>query len=169
MCFLPQNASKQISERFLLFFAPENKILSCFLLRGMDRNGIPIVSFVFVPRYWIPSIFLFLGMVRNGIPRVCFYFVPQYRIPSIFLFRKIVWNGILEVFCSAEQPEFRRNKPFVSSIPSSAELFLSEIPIPTLTHVQIETQPSLPPTLLKIQSAGTHTHTGPYIDNWWSF
>ncbi len=27
------------------------------------------------------------------------------------------------VFCSTEQPEFCRNKPFVSSIPSSAELF----------------------------------------------
>jgi hypothetical protein len=29
-----------------------------------------------------------------------------------------------EIFCSAEQPEFRRKKPFVPSIPSSAVLFL---------------------------------------------
>jgi len=36
----------------------------------------------------------------------------------------MVQTGILKVFCSPEQPEFRRNKPFVPSIiPSSAEYF----------------------------------------------
>jgi hypothetical protein len=46
-------------------------------------------------------------------------FVPLYGIPSIFLFHRIVRNGLPRVFCSAEQPEFRRNKPIVQSIPSS--------------------------------------------------
>ncbi len=34
------------------------------------------------------------------------------------------YKRILRVFCSAEQSEFRRNKPFVPSIPSSAEKFV---------------------------------------------
>ncbi len=38
-----------------------------------------------------------------------------------------------EIFCSAEQPEFRRKEPFVPCIPSSAELF-SCLKFPTL-HV----------------------------------
>ncbi len=42
------------------------------------------------------------------------------------------WNGIPRVFCSAKQPEFRRNKPIVPSIPTSAEYFLSEIANPSL-------------------------------------
>jgi hypothetical protein len=70
-------------------------------------------------------------MLRKGIPRVCCstewfrmqfrefasIFVPWYRIPSIFLHCGTVRNGIPRVFCSAE---FRRNKPIVPSIPSSA-------------------------------------------------
>jgi hypothetical protein len=48
-------------------------------------------------------------------------FVPWYRIPSIFLLCGTVRNGIPRIFCSAEQPEFRQNKPIVPSIPSSAE------------------------------------------------
>ncbi len=48
-------------------------------------------------------------------------FVPRYRIPSFFLLCGMIRNGIPRVFCSAEQPEFRRNKPIVPSIPSSAE------------------------------------------------
>ncbi len=51
-------------------------------------------------------------------------FVPRYGFPSIFLFRGMVRNVIPRDFCSAEQPEFRRNKPFVTSIPYSEELFL---------------------------------------------
>jgi hypothetical protein len=83
-------------------------------------------------------------MVRNRIPSVCFYccsternselfslprfrielreftsiFVPWYGIPGIFLLCRTVRNGIPRVFCSAEQPESRRNKPIVPSIPS---------------------------------------------------
>ncbi len=48
-------------------------------------------------------------------------FVPRSGIPSIFLFIGIVWKGIPRVFSSAEQPEFRRNKLFISSIPSFVE------------------------------------------------
>jgi|688.fasta_scaffold932393_1 hypothetical protein len=50
-------------------------------------------------------------------------FVPRYRIPSIFLLCRMVRNGSPRVFCSAEQPEFHRNKPIVPSFPSSAEQF----------------------------------------------
>jgi hypothetical protein len=94
--------------RFCFYFVPRNGIPSIFLFRGMAWNG-------------ILSIFLFRGMVRTGIPRVCFYFDPLYRIPSILVSHGMVRNGIPRVFCSAERPEFRRNKPIVSSIPSSAE------------------------------------------------
>ncbi len=44
------------------------------------------------------------------------------------------------VFCSAEQPVFRRNKPYVSSIPSSAKLFLIVfVSIVALKHIIIKT------------------------------
>ncbi len=48
-------------------------------------------------------------------------FVPWYIIPSIFLLCGTVRNGIRRISCYTEQPEFRRNKPIVLSIPSSAE------------------------------------------------
>jgi hypothetical protein len=48
-------------------------------------------------------------------------FVSQNIIPSNFFLCGMVRNGIFIVFCSAEQPEFRRNKPIVPAIPSSAE------------------------------------------------
>jgi hypothetical protein len=60
-----------------------------------------------------------------------FIFVPRYRIPSISLLCRKVWNRSPRVFCSAEQPEFRRNKSIVLCIPSSAEFFLSEIANPS--------------------------------------
>ncbi len=47
-------------------------------------------------------------------------FVPWYRIPIIFLLCGTVRNGYPRIFHSVEQPEFRRNKPIVPSIPSSA-------------------------------------------------
>ncbi len=85
------------------------------------RTEFQVFAYVFVPRNEIPSCFLFSQMVQNGIPSVASNFVPWYRIPSIFLLCGTVWNGIPRIFCSAEQPEFRRNKPIVLSIPSSAE------------------------------------------------
>ncbi len=93
---------------------------------------------IFVPRNKIPSFFLFRWRVWKGIPRVCFYFGSKERkgTPRVsFFFCSTEWNselfplrgrvrnGIPRAFCSAEQPEFRRKKPFVSSIPSSVELF----------------------------------------------
>ncbi len=87
---------------------------------------------MFVPWNGIPSCFLFCGMVQIGIPRVCFIFcsmvqnsahfsLPQNgserKSESCFYFCSTVqnsehfslWNVISRVFCSAEQPEFRRN------------------------------------------------------------
>ncbi len=90
----------------------------------------------------------FVRTSKVGLPRVCFFlfhrtefraffssaewfgtefrvfasiFVPLYRIPSIFLLQGMIRNGIPRVFCSAEQPEFRRNEPIVPSSTSSAE------------------------------------------------
>jgi hypothetical protein len=67
-----------------------------------------VFAYIFVPWNVIPSCFLFRGMVQNG-------------ILSIFLLCGMAQNGIPRIFCSAEQPEFRQNKPIVPSI------FLSEI------------------------------------------
>ena len=62
-------------------------------------------------------------MLRNKIPKVCFYsiFDPPNGIPNCFLFHGMVRKGISRVFCSSEQPKFRWNKPFVSSIQSFTE------------------------------------------------
>jgi hypothetical protein len=78
-----------------------------------------VFVYIFVPRKGIPSLFLLGGMVRNR--AFASNFVPWYRIPIIFLLCGTVRNGIPRIFRSAEQPEFRRNKPIVPSIPSSAE------------------------------------------------
>ncbi len=85
-------------------------------------------------------------------------FVPWYRILSIFLLCVTVRNGIPRVFCSAEQPEFRRNQPIVPSIPSSAEYnFLSDIANPScdpfLLLWHCATHHPLPPKLKKGPSA----------------
>ncbi len=168
VCFLLQNASEQNSESLLLYLFHGTKFRVVF--SSAEWLGMEFREFAsfFVPGYWIPSIFLWRGKVQNGIPRVCFNFCSTVRNSEhFFLFREIVWNGILRVFYSVEQPEFCRNKPFVSSIPSTAELFFVGNSQPTLAHAQIKTQPSLPPALLKIQLPDTNT--GPYTDNWWSF
>ncbi len=49
-----------------------------------------------LPRF-VPSCFLFRGMVRNGIPRVCFYFSSTERNSELFLFRWRVRKGIPRV------------------------------------------------------------------------
>jgi hypothetical protein len=110
-------------------------VLRCFLFRGMARNGIPIpwvrytssfhgtefqvvfgngsgvpkVSFYFCYTDRNSEFFLSRRMVRNGIPRVCLNFCSKERNSEQFLFRGRVRNGIPKGFCSAEQPEFRRN------------------------------------------------------------
>jgi hypothetical protein len=56
----------------------------------------------------------------------------------------VIKRRILRFFCSAKQPEFRQNKTFVLSIPSSADLFfLSEIP--NIIQVSFEALPAPPP------------------------
>jgi hypothetical protein len=78
--------------------------------------------------------FLFRGMTRTKFRDFASIFVPWYRIPSISPLWGTVRNGIPRVFCSAEQPEFRRNKAIVPSIPSSAEIFFCR-KLPTLFSV----------------------------------
>ncbi len=113
----------------------------------------------FVPRNKIPSCFLFRGIVWNGVPRVWFFFVPRYKIPSIFFFREIVWNGIPRVSLLRNSRNSVGTNCFVYSVYSvyGGIIFSSEIPNPTLRHVHIQTQPSLPSTSPQIQSSDTHT------------
>jgi hypothetical protein len=117
-------------------------------VRDMLRNGTPRVCFYFFhgrnSKHFSPlrngsgqnsESFLFRGMFRREFQEFASIFVPYYRIPSILLLCGTVRNRIPRVFCSTELPEFRRNKPIVPSVPSSAEyFFLSEaanLPLPT--------------------------------------
>jgi hypothetical protein len=102
--------------------APTNRINSLFSFKTCFETEFREFASIFVPLNRILSSFLFRGMVQNGIPRVCFYFCSygtEFRV--FFSFVGMVRNGITKVFCSAEQLEFRRNKPIVPSIPSSME------------------------------------------------
>jgi hypothetical protein len=118
-------------------------------VREMLRNGIPRVCLYFCSTEWNSELFSLPRNDWNGIPNVCIYFclternselfslprnglelnserllvffVSQNRIPSIFRLCGMVRNGIPRVLCSTEQPEFRRNKLIIRSIPSSAE------------------------------------------------
>jgi hypothetical protein len=85
---------------------------------GSEKNSESLP--VFFSRNGIPSYFLFHGIVRKGILRVCLYFCATVWNSEHF---SLPWNASernSESFCSTEHPEFRRNKPLVSSIPSSA-------------------------------------------------
>jgi hypothetical protein len=113
-----------------------SKMISLYLFHGMVRNGIPTVTSIFFPRNGIPRCFLFRLRIRKGILRVCFYFCihgKEFRVvfSSAEVFRRefrefasflcsTERNSELfslprkgserncEVFCSSEQPEFRR-------------------------------------------------------------
>jgi hypothetical protein len=103
-CFLPRHASERNSERFaissnlrfLLILFHGTKFRVGFSSAELFGTEFSVFASIIVPRYRIPNIFLLWGVVRNGIPRVS---------------------------CSAEQSEFRRNKPIFPWIPSSAEYF----------------------------------------------
>ncbi len=77
----------------------------------------------FVARKGIPSCVLFRGRVRNGIPRIFIYFGSTERNSELCSLPRKGSERNSEIFCSAEEPEFRRKWPFVPTIPSSAELF----------------------------------------------
>ncbi len=77
-----------------------------------ERNSESLLLFLFhETEFWVGS------LPQNGFGtefrEFASIFVPRYRIPNIFLLCGVVLNGIPRVFCSAEQPEFRRNKPIV--------------------------------------------------------
>jgi hypothetical protein len=92
--FFPRHASEQNSESLLLFFS-------------MERN-----SEYFSPLQndleWYSESFLFPRWFRMEFREFASIFLQWYRIPSIFLLCGMVHNGIPRIFCSAEQPEFRR-------------------------------------------------------------
>ncbi len=109
-CFRPRHASERNSEFLSLprkGSEQNSKCLLIFLFHGTEFRV------VFSSAEWF----------RMEFRAFACNFVPWYRIPSIFLLCGTVRNGIPRIFCSAEQPEFRRNKPIVPSIPSSAEYF----------------------------------------------
>jgi hypothetical protein len=104
-----------------------------------------------VPANRVESVFIFCKILWNKIPKVPFYFCSMERNSELF---SLPWNGSernsivciyycsmernsendlersSKIFCFAEHLEFRQNKPFVSSIQSSRNYFLSEIPQP---------------------------------------
>jgi hypothetical protein len=117
-----ETASEWNSESLLLFLFQRTEFRVVFSSAKSLGTEFQVFASILVLRNGIPRCFLYSGMVQNGILRVGFYFCPMvYRIPSIFLLCRTVWNGILRVFCSAEQPEFRRNKQIVPSISSPVE------------------------------------------------
>jgi hypothetical protein len=105
-------------------------------MHGMVRTGIPRVYFYFllhgnefrvvfssaewfgtefrefasnlVPRNGIPSCVLFRRRVRNLTMGVCFYFCSTERNSELFPLPRKGSERNSEIFCSAEQPEFRR-------------------------------------------------------------
>jgi hypothetical protein len=111
-------------------------VLSWFLFHGMVRNGIPRVylyylldgkefrvvfssaewfgtefrefASILVSRNGIPSCVLFRRRVRNRIMGVCFYFCSTERNSELFSLPRKGSERNSEIFCSAEQPEFRR-------------------------------------------------------------
>ncbi len=129
---LPRNGSERHSESIFLFFVARTGIPTCFLFRGMVRNGIPKICIYLVPRYGIPSCVLFRRRVRNRIMGVYFYFCSSERNSEV-------------VFSSAEGfgTEFRDFLfPGITGIPSEITIcsvysvfrgiiFLSEIPNPS--------------------------------------
>jgi hypothetical protein len=101
---------------------------------GSERHS-ESLFILLVARNGIPSCVIFCGMIRNGIPRICIYFgsmeqnselcsLPQKGSEQnngtllLFLFHGTEFRVVFfprkgsernsEIFCSAEQPEFRR-------------------------------------------------------------
>jgi hypothetical protein len=101
-CFLPRHALERNSER--LAISSNLRLLLTLFYGTKFRVG-------FSSAEWFGTEFQVFASI----------FVSRYRIPNIFLLCGVVRNGIPRVSCSAEQPEFRWNKPVVPSIPSSAE------------------------------------------------
>jgi hypothetical protein len=87
------------------------------------RNGTEWHGKIGFPKNPAPvnSVFLSETCFRTEFREFASFFVSRYRTPSFFLLCGIVQNAIPRVFCSAEHQEFRRNKPIVPYIPSSAE------------------------------------------------
>jgi hypothetical protein len=109
---------------------------SWFLFHGMVRNGIPrdylyyllhgkeyrVVfssvewfgtkfrefASILVSRNGIPSCVLFRRRVRNRIMGVCFYCFSTEQNSELFSLPRKGSERNSEIFCSAEQPEFRR-------------------------------------------------------------
>jgi hypothetical protein len=79
--FRGRNGSEGHSESLLLFLFHGTKFRVVYSSAEGFETEFRLFASILVPRNGIPSCFLFRGRVRNGIPRV---------------------------FCSAEQPEFRR-------------------------------------------------------------
>ncbi len=63
---------------------------------------------ILVPLNGIPSCVLFPRRVRNRIMGVCFYFCSTERNSELFSLPRKGSERNSEIFCSAEQPEFRR-------------------------------------------------------------
>jgi hypothetical protein len=124
---LTRNGLEQSSE---LFSLPRN---------GLEQNSKSLLLFLFHGtefRVVLSSAEWFRAEFRE----FSSIYVPCYRILSIFLLYGGVRNRITRVFSFAEHTEFRRNKPIVPSIPSSAEKFFGRI-LATLTIICLWLRP----------------------------
>jgi hypothetical protein len=94
----------------VIFFDARKGIPSCVLFRGMVRNRIPrmCICRILVPRNGIPRCILFRRRVRNRIMGFSFYFFTTERNSELFSLPRKGSERNSEIFCSAEQPEFRR-------------------------------------------------------------
>jgi hypothetical protein len=140
-CFCPRNTSEGNSESLLFYeyfcFSERNSELFFLPRNGSEQNSKCLLLFLFHGTEFL-VVFTSVEWFRMEFPECAFIFVPRYRIPSISLLCRKVWNRSPRVFCSAEQPEFRRNKSIVLSIPSSAEFFFCrKFPTLVLAHTAL--------------------------------
>jgi hypothetical protein len=105
---LPRNGSERHSES-LSYFSLHGKEFRV-VFSYAERFGTEFREFtsILVPRNGIPSCVLFRRRVRNRIMGVFFYFCSTERNSELLSLPRKGSERNSEIFCSAEQPEFRR-------------------------------------------------------------
>ena len=105
---LPLKCSEGNSESSLLFLFNGTEFRVVFY--SVEWFGTEFREFasILVPRNGIPSCVLFRRRVRNRIMGVCFYFCSTEQNSELFSLPRKGSERNSEIFCSAEQPEFRR-------------------------------------------------------------
>ncbi len=105
---LPWNGSERHSERLFILLVARNGIPSCVLFGEWFGTEFREFASILVPWNGIPSCVLFRRRVWNRIMGVCFYFYSAERNSELFFLSREGSERNSEIFCSAEQPKFRR-------------------------------------------------------------